>query len=78
MCGSGCGGLSYQMGLESEARDGDAVIHCGDVMVFIDEESKPWLQGTCVDFCDSPAAGFVFDNPNSCGSCGSRTRCGGV
>lgn len=79
VCGSGCGGLSYQMGLEAEARDGDAVIHCGDVMVFVDEQSKPLLQGTCVDFCDTPAAtGFVFENPNSCGSCGIRKSCGGA
>jgi iron-sulfur cluster assembly protein len=78
VCGSGCGGLSYQMGLEAQARDGDAVIHCGDVLVFVDEESKPLLEGACVDFCESPTAtGFVFDNPNTCGSCGIRRSCGG-
>lgn len=75
--GAGCSGLSYQMGLESVAREGDAILHCGGVMVFVDAESKPLLQGTCVDFCESPVAtGFVFDNPNACGSCGNRKSCG--
>ena len=65
------------MGLEAARRDGDAVIRCGDVTVFVDEDSSPLLQGTSVDFCDSPAAtGFVFDNPNNCSSCGSRKTCG--
>ena len=74
---AGCTGFSYQMGLESELRDGDAVVHCGEVTVVIDEVSRPLLKGTCVDFCSSPAAtGFVFDNPNACGSCGSRNSCG--
>ncbi len=77
VCGSSCAGLSYQMGLEAEAREGDAVIHCDDVIVFVDEESKPLLNGTCVDFCESPAAtGFVFDNPNNCSACGNRKSCG--
>jgi iron-sulfur cluster assembly protein len=75
-CGEGCAGLSYQMGLETEARAGDAIIPFGDVTVLVDAASKPLLQGACVDFCDSPAVtGFVFDNPNACGSCGSRDSC---
>ncbi len=77
VCGSSCAGLSYQMGLEAEARAGDAVIHCDDVIVFIDEDSKPLLNGTCVDFCESPTVtGFVFDNPNNCSACGNRKSCG--
>lgn len=75
VCGASCAGLSYQMGLEAEVRDGDAVIHCDDVTVFIDEESKPLLNGTCVDFCENPG-GFVFDNPNNCSACGNRKSCG--
>lgn len=75
VCGSGCAGLSYQMGLEAERRAGDAIVHCDDVTVFVDEESRPLLQGTCIDFCADPG-GFVFDNPNNCGSCGNRKSCG--
>lgn len=77
VCDGGCAGLSYQMGLEAEAREGDSVICCDDVTVFVDETSGPLLHGTCVDFCESPAAtGFVFDNPNSCGACSNRKSCG--
>ena len=75
VCGSSCAGLSYQMGLEAKAREGDAVIHCDDVIVFVDAESKPLLAGACVDFCANPG-GFVFDNPNNCSTCGSRRSCG--
>jgi iron-sulfur cluster assembly protein len=75
-CG-GCEGLKYEMGLEANARDGDAVIHIEDLLVFVDEESKPWLDGAEVDFCDTPSAtGFVFNHPGQCGSCGKQGRCG--
>jgi Iron-sulfur cluster assembly accessory protein len=75
--GGGCAGYQYEMGLEGEARDGDAVIHFGDVMVFVGEESKSALTGVEVDFCESPQAqGFVFHQPNACGSCGKRKSCG--
>ncbi|MDR3526105.1 MAG: iron-sulfur cluster assembly accessory protein, partial [Rhizomicrobium sp.] len=73
----GCSGYQYELGLEAEAREGDAVIHFDDVMVFVDAESKAALAGVEVDFCESPqAAGFVFHQPNSCGSCGKRKACG--
>lgn len=75
VCGGGCAGLSYQMGLEAETRLGDTIVHCGDVTVFVDGESKPLLQGTCIDFCADPS-GFIFDNPNNCGACGNRKSCG--
>jgi len=75
VCGSGCAGLSYQMGLEAEARHGDTVIRREDVTVFVDEESGTLLSGTTVDFCCNPE-GFIFENPNACGSCGSRSSCG--
>ena len=78
VCVGGCAGLRYEMGLEAEARKGDAVVHFGDVMVFVDEESKSWLAGAEVDFCDGPAKGFVFNNPNTRGrcSCGSNPGVG--
>jgi iron-sulfur cluster assembly protein len=73
----GCDGLRYEMGLEAAARENDAVIHIADLIVFVDEASKPLLDGTEVDFCDTPAAtGFVFNGPEFCGSCSRRGRCG--
>lgn len=74
----GCSGYQYELGLEANAREGDAVIHFGDVMVFVDEESKAALTGVEVDFCDSAqAVGFVFKHPGGCGSCSKRKGCGG-
>lgn len=73
----GCSGTEYQLGLEAQARDGDAVIHFEDVMVFVDEESKSALAGVEVDFCENAqATGFVFKQPSGCGSCGKRKSCG--
>ncbi len=73
----GCSGIQYELGLEAEAREGDAVIHFGDVMVFVDAESKAALAGVEVDFCENAkAAGFIFHQPNGCGSCGKRQSCG--
>jgi len=74
VCG-GCDGPQYEMGLEADARDGDAVIHIDGLLVFVDEASRPWLEGAEVDFCDTPA-GFIFNNPNVCGSCSGRGNCG--
>ena len=74
----GCDGLHYEMGLEENARAGDAVIRIQDLLLFVDEDSKRWLEGAEVDFCDTPAAtGFIFNNPNLCGTCGRRGNCGG-
>jgi iron-sulfur cluster assembly protein len=74
---SGCEGLRYEMGLEAAARENDAVIHVGGLIVFVDCASKPLLDGTEVDFCDTPAAtGFIFNGPERCSSCGKRGRCG--
>ncbi|WP_029010967.1 HesB/IscA family protein [Azospirillum halopraeferens] len=67
----GCAGLKYQMGLESQAADGDAVLEFGAVTVFIDAASQPHLTGVVVDFVEGvEGSGFRFDNPNATGSCG--------
>ena len=71
--GGGCAGVRYDMGLETTAGEGDAVIQFEDVRVFVDAGSQLLLAGAEVDFSDSPIAGFVFNNPNACG----RTGCEG-
>ncbi|WP_208393965.1 HesB/IscA family protein [Rhizomicrobium electricum] len=74
---SGCEGLRYEMGLEAVARENDAVIHVDGLIVFVDAVSKPLLDGTEVDFCDTPAAtGFIFNGPERCSACGKRGTCG--
>ncbi|HEY0837604.1 MAG TPA: iron-sulfur cluster assembly accessory protein [Azospirillum sp.] len=67
----GCAGHKYQMGLEADAGEGDAVFEFGAVRVFIDEASQPLLAGVVVDFVEGiEGAGFKFENPNATGSCG--------
>lgn len=67
----GCAGHKYQMGLESEPADGDAVLEFGSVRVFIDAASQPLLTGVVVDFVEGvEGAGFKFENPAATGSCG--------
>ncbi|WP_142847669.1 iron-sulfur cluster assembly accessory protein [Telmatospirillum sp. J64-1] len=67
----GCSGLTYQMGLESAPQDGDAVIECGGITVFVDSESQALIEGIEVDFVEQlEGSGFVFNNPNATAKCG--------
>lgn len=68
--GGGCAGVRYDMGLETAAGEGDAIIQFDDVRVFVDAGSQLLLAGAEVDFSDGPIAGFVFNNPNACGKTG--------
>jgi len=71
----GCAGLSYSMGLEGEASEGDQVLDMHGLKVFIDPMSARWLSGVVVDFTESDQGpGFVFDNPNPLASCSCETR----
>lgn len=88
--GKGCSGLSYSLGLEEAATDGDEVLEFGDLKVFVDPMSAMWLTGATMDYMDdddgAAEAGFVFANPNAptpepsaagsgCSSCGSGKSC---
>lgn len=67
----GCAGHKYQMGLEAQAGEEDAVLTFGPVTIFVDPASQPLLTGVVVDFVEGiEGAGFRFDNPNATGSCG--------
>jgi iron-sulfur cluster assembly protein len=66
----GCKGFKYLLGLEQEAREGDAVVETHGVSLFIDEKSQPLVTGMTVDFVTSlEASGFVFENPNAASKC---------
>ena len=66
----GCAGFKYMMGLEKEPRDGDEVIEQDGVTVFIDDLSRPHLDGMKVDFVTNlESSGFVFDNPSAASKC---------
>jgi iron-sulfur cluster assembly protein len=66
----GCAGYKYMMGIEQQARDGDAVIETDGIAIFVDDRSVPHLAGMKVDFVTSlESSGFVFDNPNAASKC---------
>lgn len=67
----GCAGMKYQMGLEAEAGEDDAVLEFGAVKIFVDSNSQPFLDGVVVDFVEGiEGSGFKFDNPNAASTCG--------
>jgi iron-sulfur cluster assembly protein len=68
--GGGCSGFSYKMGFD-EVKPGDRIEELNGLKVAVDQKSYLYLNGTEVDFQDGlMGRGFVFQNPNSSGSCG--------
>jgi iron-sulfur cluster assembly protein len=66
----GCAGYKYMMGLERQARDGDAVVETDGVKIFIDDLSQGHVLGMTIDFVSTlESSGFVFDNPNAASKC---------
>lgn len=69
--GGGCSGFQYSMSLEQGALEGDEVVTLDGFEIYIDEQSKPFLTGTEIDYLEtSHGAGFKFNNPNVTGTCG--------
>lgn len=68
---TGCSGMAYKMDYVDEPIDGDQLIELGDVKVFIDPKSLPFIDGTHVDYArEGLNEGFKFVNPNEKASCG--------
>ncbi len=69
--GGGCSGLTYQMGFDSEAKEGDTIIEKEGVKIVVDGKSLFYLTGTVLDFSDGlNGKGFTFKNPNAVKTCG--------
>ncbi|GBD86654.1 iron-sulfur cluster insertion protein ErpA [bacterium BMS3Abin03] len=69
--GGGCSRLTYSLGFDAEAKDGDTVISTEEIKLFIDGKSLFYLTGTELDFSDGlNGKGFVFNNPNAAKTCG--------
>lgn len=67
----GCSGMQYAMALVKESEEGDTIVECGEVKIFVDPTSLPLLEGVTVDFLDSmEGSGFKFVNPNATNTCG--------
>ena len=70
--GGGCSGMSYELGWEDQAAEGDNVVESHGVKVYVDPQSAPYLSGSEIDFVDNSmmGAGFEIKNPNAKSSCG--------
>ncbi|HSP87013.1 MAG TPA: iron-sulfur cluster insertion protein ErpA [Ignavibacteriaceae bacterium] len=69
--GGGCSGLTYTLGFDGDAREGDTIIEENGVKLFVDGKSLFYLSGTVLDFSDGlNGKGFIFNNPNASKTCG--------
>jgi len=69
--GGGCSGLSYDLTVDTEKRDGDLEIEQDGVRLLVDLKSQLYLAGTTLDHTSGlNGKGFVFVNPNATGTCG--------
>jgi iron-sulfur cluster assembly accessory protein len=67
----GCNGLSYTLDYVSEPPKFFEVVSEKGVTVFIEPSALMFVVGTQMDYVDDEIrAEFVFQNPNSKGSCG--------
>ncbi len=75
--GGGCSGLSYSLGFDKEAREGDKKLMIDGVQIFVDPKSLFYLSGTQLDYTDGlNGRGFVFNNPNASKTCGCGSSFG--
>ncbi|MCP8969793.1 HesB/IscA family protein [Ectobacillus ponti] len=69
--GGGCSGLSYGLGFDKEAGEGDTVLEHHGVKFLVDQESAPILKGVVIDYKQSMlGGGFTIENPNAIATCG--------
>ncbi len=69
--GGGCSGLTYTLGFDTDAKEGDSVVEQNGIKLFVDGKSLFYLSGTELDFTDGlNGKGFVFNNPNATKTCG--------
>lgn len=70
----GCNGYSYVMnycGSQEEVQNLDEVVEEKDVRVVVDSKALMFVIGMEMDFVDNEIKSeFVFNNPNSKGTCG--------
>ena len=67
----GCSGLSYNVELTGEVKNGDEIVKIQGVTFIIDPAATLFLIGTTVEWQeDKFKSGFVFKNPNETSRCG--------
>jgi iron-sulfur cluster insertion protein len=72
--GGGCSGFQYEIQLEDAPAADDLVIEKDGMRVLIDPDSRPFLEGSVIDFTDELiGARFAVQNPNAASTCGCGT-----
>lgn len=70
----GCAGMSYDLRLQKNPYDNDIVFAQGDLQIFVNPESVPFLKNVEINYVDTlKESGFQYKNPNASGSCGCGT-----
>jgi iron-sulfur cluster assembly protein len=68
--GGGCSGFQYALAFDAQ-RDGDLIVEDHGLRLLVDEQSRPYVEGACIDYVeDLMGAGFKVENPNVVASCG--------
>jgi iron-sulfur cluster insertion protein len=72
LVGGGCSGMSYELGWEEQAAEGDSVLEAHGIKIYVDKASASYLEGTEIDYVENNmmGAGFAIKNPNVKSSCG--------
>ena len=72
--GGGCSGFSYKYDLDTKEQEGDLVLKREEAVVYIDDVSQPFLEGSEIDFVDDVIGqSFQIKNPNATAACGCGT-----
>lgn len=67
----GCAGLSYSFELSPEPEPDDVICECGEVRLFVEPASEPYLAGVELRVeSTAHGTGFTIDNPNATQECG--------
>jgi iron-sulfur cluster assembly accessory protein len=72
--GGGCSGFQYGFDLDSTPGEDDVVIEKNGALVWIDQISLPYMDGSEIDFVDDLIGqSFQIRNPHATASCGCGT-----
>ncbi|WP_353930922.1 iron-sulfur cluster assembly accessory protein [Okeanomitos corallinicola TIOX110] len=67
----GCSGYEYGLEVTNKPQPNDIVSQQGNIIIYVDAESAPLLEGVEIDFVEGVMdSGFKFSNPNATDTCG--------
>jgi iron-sulfur cluster assembly accessory protein len=70
----GCSGLSADISVRAQPKDGEAVVVRDGVRLFLPAESRVLLEGVTIDFAETASqTGLIFHDPKAT-TCGSHAQ----